>query len=95
MADSGEGSRGRKVILRVERYRRMQVPYFEEKSMAEAYAELIYDIGYLVWMKCSAKFESWKKVPKELKKSMLRELSWQFDVLRDVRRGAVAPDEED
>ncbi|KAB2626358.1 hypothetical protein D8674_018018 [Pyrus ussuriensis x Pyrus communis] len=79
--------------------------------MAEAYAKLIYDIGYL----------SWKKVPKELKKSMLRELSvywhvdetdekgqkyldelfrkcfwqWQFDVLRDVRRGAVALEEED
>ncbi|KAB2633087.1 hypothetical protein D8674_029334 [Pyrus ussuriensis x Pyrus communis] len=29
---------------------------------------------------CSAEFESWKKVPEELKKSMLGELSVHWDV---------------
>ncbi|KAB2619861.1 serine hydroxymethyltransferase 7-like [Pyrus ussuriensis x Pyrus communis] len=44
-------------------------------NLAEAYAEFKYDIGNLVRRDCSTKFESWKKVPKKLKKSMLRELS--------------------
>ena len=51
------------------------MPYFEGKNMAEAYAEFKYDIGNLVRRDCSAEFESWKKVPEELKKSMLGELS--------------------
>ncbi|KAB2617185.1 hypothetical protein D8674_013054 [Pyrus ussuriensis x Pyrus communis] len=89
MADSGEGSCGRRV----------QVPYFEDKSMAEAYAKLIYDIGGLVRRECSAEFESWKKVSEELKKSMLGELlrfrQWKFDVMWDAERGAAAPEEED
>ncbi|KAB2623910.1 hypothetical protein D8674_037863 [Pyrus ussuriensis x Pyrus communis] len=50
---------------------------------------------------CLAKFESWTMVPEELKKSMVGELSWKFDVLWDVERGGVpnalanAPEEED
>ena len=75
MADSGKGSGKKKVVVRVERYRRKQVPYFEGKNLAEAYGQFIYDIGNLVRRDCSAEFESWKKVPEELKKSMLGELS--------------------
>ncbi|KAB2632117.1 hypothetical protein D8674_028364 [Pyrus ussuriensis x Pyrus communis] len=95
MADSGEASHERKVVLRVERYRHKQVPYFEDKSKADAYVELRFDIRGLVLRECSAEFESWKKVPEELKKSMLGELSWKFDVLQDVERGAAAPKEKD
>ncbi|TQD72918.1 hypothetical protein C1H46_041550 [Malus baccata] len=109
MADSGEGSRKRKVVLRVERYRRKPVPYFEDKSMVDVYAELRFDIGGLVQRECSAEFEFWKKVPEELKKSMLWELlrkyldelfrkhfqQWKFDVLRDAEQGAATPKEED
>ncbi|KAB2606045.1 hypothetical protein D8674_005762 [Pyrus ussuriensis x Pyrus communis] len=43
--------------------------------MADAYAELRFDIGGLVRRECSVEFESWKKVLEELKKSMLEELS--------------------
>ncbi|KAB2595368.1 hypothetical protein D8674_030818 [Pyrus ussuriensis x Pyrus communis] len=75
MADYREGSRDRKVVLRVQRYRRKQVPYFEDRSMANAYVELRCDIGGLVRGECFAEFESWKKVHEELKKSMLGELS--------------------
>ncbi|KAB2622754.1 hypothetical protein D8674_024936 [Pyrus ussuriensis x Pyrus communis] len=95
MADSKEGSCERKVVLRVERYRRKQVPYFEDKSRVDVYAELRFDIGGSMRRKCSAEFESWKKVPEELKKSMLGELSWKFDVLRDAEQGAATPEEED
>ncbi|TQE09629.1 hypothetical protein C1H46_004722 [Malus baccata] len=80
MVDSGKGSHKRKIVLRVERYQRKQVPYFEDKSMDDAYAELRFDIGGLVQRECSAEFESWKKVPEELKKSMLGELSVHWDV---------------
>ncbi|KAM1307061.1 hypothetical protein ACFX2H_009365 [Malus domestica] len=80
MADSGEGSRKKKLVVRLERHRQKQVSYFEGKNMAETYAEFRYDIGNLVQRDCSAKFESWKKVPEELKKSMLRELSVHWDV---------------
>ncbi|KAB2611060.1 hypothetical protein D8674_019092 [Pyrus ussuriensis x Pyrus communis] len=41
--------------------------------MVDAYVEFRYDIGNLVWRDCSTKFESWKKVPKVLKKFMLGE----------------------
>ena len=75
MADSGEGSGKKKVVVRVQRYQRKQVPYFKGKNLAETYAQFIYDIGNLVRRDCSAEFESWKKVPEELKKSMLGELS--------------------
>ncbi|KAB2625801.1 hypothetical protein D8674_017461 [Pyrus ussuriensis x Pyrus communis] len=61
MADSREGSGKNKVVVQLERYRRKQVPYFEGKKMAEAYAEFKYDIGNLVRRDCSAEFESWKK----------------------------------
>ncbi|KAB2630865.1 hypothetical protein D8674_008384 [Pyrus ussuriensis x Pyrus communis] len=70
MADLGEGSRESKV----------QVPYFEDKSRADAYAKLRFDIGGLVRRECSVKFESWKKVLEELKKSMLGKLSVHWDV---------------
>ncbi|KAB2612987.1 hypothetical protein D8674_035303 [Pyrus ussuriensis x Pyrus communis] len=69
-----------KIVVRLERYRRKQVPYFEGKNLAEAYAEFKYDIGNLVWRDCSADFEFWKKVLEELKKSMLGELSIHWDV---------------
>ena len=75
MADSGEGSGKKKLVVRVVRYRWKQVPYFEGKNLAKAYVEFKYDIGNLVRRDCSAEFESWKKVPEELKKSMLGELS--------------------
>ncbi|XP_050124923.1 uncharacterized protein LOC126602135 [Malus sylvestris] len=80
MADSGEGYGKKKLVVRSERYQRKQVPYFEGKNMAEAYAEVRYDIGNLVRMDCSVEFESWKKVPEELKKSMIGELSVHWDV---------------
>ncbi|KAB2626429.1 hypothetical protein D8674_020047 [Pyrus ussuriensis x Pyrus communis] len=74
MADSGEGFGKKKLVVRSERYRWKQVLYFGGKNMVEAYAEFVYDIGNLVRMDCFAKFESWKKVIEELKKSMLGEL---------------------
>ncbi|KAB2608015.1 hypothetical protein D8674_011183 [Pyrus ussuriensis x Pyrus communis] len=52
----------------------------EGKNMGEAYAEFKYDIGNLVWRDCFVEFESWTKVPEELKKSMLGELSVYWDV---------------
>ncbi|KAB2619002.1 hypothetical protein D8674_014871 [Pyrus ussuriensis x Pyrus communis] len=75
MADAGEGSCKKKLVVRLERYRLKQVPYFEGKNMAEVHAEFKYDIENLVWRDCSAEFKSWKKAPEELKKSMLGELS--------------------
>ncbi|XP_050121380.1 uncharacterized protein LOC126599060 [Malus sylvestris] len=66
--------------LEEERYLRKQVPYFEGKNLAEVYAKFIYDIGNLVRRDCSTEFESWKKVPEELKKSMLGELSVHWDI---------------
>ncbi|KAM2312406.1 hypothetical protein ACFXTH_022814 [Malus domestica] len=80
MADSGEGSGKKKFVVRVERYRWKRVPYFEGKNLAEVYAEFIYDIGNLVRRDCFAEFESWKKVPEELKKSMLGELLVHWDI---------------
>ncbi|KAB2608184.1 hypothetical protein D8674_011352 [Pyrus ussuriensis x Pyrus communis] len=59
MANYGEGF-GKK---------KLQVPYFADKSMAEAYAKLIYDIGDLVRRECSAKFESWKNKKAKVNKS--------------------------
>ncbi|KAB2617983.1 hypothetical protein D8674_013852 [Pyrus ussuriensis x Pyrus communis] len=53
--------------------------------MAEAYTEFRYDIGNLVQRDCSTEFESWKKVPEELKKSMLGELSVHWDVMKPMR----------
>ncbi|XP_050133237.1 uncharacterized protein LOC126609348 [Malus sylvestris] len=70
----------KKLVVQIERYRRKQVPYFEGKNLDEAYAKFKYDVGNLVQRDCSAKFESWKKVPEELKKSMLRKLSVHWDV---------------
>ncbi|RXH78256.1 hypothetical protein DVH24_001774 [Malus domestica] len=67
----------RKCVLRIERYHHKRVPDFEEKSRADAYAELRFDIGGLV--QCSTKFKSWKMVPGELKKSMAGELHLQMD----------------
>ncbi|KAB2617873.1 hypothetical protein D8674_013742 [Pyrus ussuriensis x Pyrus communis] len=79
MDDALEGGynqwRYEKLVVQSERYRRKQVPYFGAKNMAEAYAKFVYDIGNLVRMDCSTEFESWKKVPEELKNSMLGELS--------------------
>ena len=75
MTDSGEGSGKKKLVVRSERYRWKQVQYFADKNMVEVYTKFIYDIGDLVRRECSAEFESWKKVPEELKKSMLGELS--------------------
>ncbi|KAB2617513.1 hypothetical protein D8674_013382 [Pyrus ussuriensis x Pyrus communis] len=75
MADSRDGSGKKKLVVRSERYRRKQVPYFEDKRKADAYVEFRYDIRSLVRRECSTEFESWKKVPEELKKSMLGELS--------------------
>ncbi|KAB2631046.1 hypothetical protein D8674_008565 [Pyrus ussuriensis x Pyrus communis] len=75
MANFGEGSGKKKLVVRSERYRQKQVPYFGGKDMAEVYAEFVYDIGNLVRRDCSAEFESWKKFPEELKKFMLGELS--------------------
>ncbi|KAB2625833.1 hypothetical protein D8674_018023 [Pyrus ussuriensis x Pyrus communis] len=76
MANFGEGSGKKKLV------------YFEDKNMAEAYAEFKYDIGNLVRKDCSAEFESWKKVPEELKKSLLGELSGlkfsKIDIFADV-----------
>ncbi|KAB2617399.1 hypothetical protein D8674_013268 [Pyrus ussuriensis x Pyrus communis] len=48
--------------------------------MAKAYAELIFDIGGLVQRECSVEFESWKKLPEELKKSMLGVILVHWDV---------------
>ncbi|XP_070663747.1 uncharacterized protein [Malus domestica] len=80
MANSGESSGKKKVLVQLERYRRKQVPYFEGKNLAEAYTEFNYNMRNLVRRDCSAEFESWKKVLEELKKSMLGELSFQWDV---------------
>ncbi|CAN6572940.1 unnamed protein product [Malus baccata var. baccata] len=60
----------RKSVLRIEKYRHKQLPSFEDKSRANAYAELRFDIGGLVQNQCSTEFDSWKMVPEELKKSM-------------------------
>ncbi|XP_050145617.1 uncharacterized protein LOC126621262 [Malus sylvestris] len=80
MVDFGEGFGKEKLVVQIKRYRRKQVPYFEGKNLDEAYAEFKYDIGNLVRRDCSAKFESWKKVHEEVKKSMLGELSVHWDV---------------
>ncbi|KAB2632768.1 hypothetical protein D8674_029015 [Pyrus ussuriensis x Pyrus communis] len=84
MEDALEGGYNRwrydKLVVRSERYRWKQMPYFGDKSMFEAYAELIYVIGDLVRRECSTEFESWKKVPEELKKFILGELSVHWDV---------------
>ncbi|KAB2630888.1 hypothetical protein D8674_008407 [Pyrus ussuriensis x Pyrus communis] len=47
MANSGEDSGKKKLVVRLERYRQKQVSYFEDKSMAYAYAEFsrVFDIG--------------------------------------------------
>ncbi|KAB2597384.1 hypothetical protein D8674_000304 [Pyrus ussuriensis x Pyrus communis] len=75
MANSEEDSGKKKLVMRLERYRLKQVPYFKGKNLAKVYAYVKYDIRNLVQRDCSAEFESWKKVPEKLKKSMLRELS--------------------
>ncbi|TQD71215.1 hypothetical protein C1H46_043251 [Malus baccata] len=80
MADSGEGSGKKKLVVLSERYQRKQVSYFEGKNLAKAYAEFRYDIENLVQRDCSAKFKSCKKVLEELKKSMLMELWVHWDV---------------
>ncbi|KAM1512405.1 hypothetical protein TB2_023657 [Malus domestica] len=52
----------------------------KDKSRANAYAELRYDIGGLVQNQCSTEFKSSKMVPGELRKSMVGELSVHWDV---------------
>ncbi|KAB2615199.1 hypothetical protein D8674_021787 [Pyrus ussuriensis x Pyrus communis] len=77
MADSRGFSSKKKLVVRLERYRRKQVSYFDDKSMVD---EFRYDIGSLVRRECSTEFESWKIVHEELKKSMSGELSVHWDV---------------
>ncbi|TQE00582.1 hypothetical protein C1H46_013826 [Malus baccata] len=85
----GEGTRKgkekyiRKCVLRIKRYHCKRVLYFEDKSRADAYAELRFDIRGLVRSQCSAKFESWKMVPEELKKSMVY---WDVDETDEKQR---------
>ncbi|KAB2614979.1 hypothetical protein D8674_021567 [Pyrus ussuriensis x Pyrus communis] len=75
----------RKGVLQIERYHHKQVPYFEDKSRADAHTKLRFNIGVL------------KMVLEELKKSIVGELSWKFNVLWDAECEGVpdAPEEED
>ncbi|KAB2595961.1 hypothetical protein D8674_031411 [Pyrus ussuriensis x Pyrus communis] len=83
-----------------ETYRHKRLPSIEDKSRADAYAELKFDIRGLVQNQCSTDFKSWETVPEELKKCMVRELS-KFDVQQVAKRARVAdvlvdaPEEEE
>ncbi|KAB2599287.1 hypothetical protein D8674_009558 [Pyrus ussuriensis x Pyrus communis] len=95
MADSGEGSGKKKLVVRIERYRRKQVLYFKSRNLAEAYAEFKYDIGNLLQRDCSAKFESWKKVSHEIEtvvlwkrfdaEEMAKMFNWEMKTLKNTR----------
>ncbi|RXH95568.1 hypothetical protein DVH24_008068 [Malus domestica] len=76
----GEGSREGKAVVTLERYRRKRLPLFDDKSSAEAYTKLIFDIGLLVQEKCSIEFNSWEMVHVDLNNSMVQELSVVWDV---------------
>ncbi|RXH94231.1 hypothetical protein DVH24_023915 [Malus domestica] len=71
-----------------ERYQRKRLPSIEDKSRADAYAELMFDIRGLVQNQCSTDFKSWKTMPEELKKSMVQELSvyWEVDETDEKQR---------
>ncbi|RXH71322.1 hypothetical protein DVH24_018677, partial [Malus domestica] len=64
----------------LEKYQCKCLPSFADKSSAEAYAKLNYDIGGLVQEKCSIKLNSWKMVPMDMKNSMVQHLSVLWDV---------------
>ncbi|KAB2603169.1 hypothetical protein D8674_004174 [Pyrus ussuriensis x Pyrus communis] len=68
-----KGKKMKKAMVTLERYRRKHLPSFGDKSSAEVYAELIFDIRGLVWEKCSIKFNSWKMVQVDVKNYMLQE----------------------
>ncbi|XP_048426626.1 uncharacterized protein LOC125470902 [Pyrus x bretschneideri] len=70
----------KKAMLTIERYQRKHLPSFDDKSSAEASAELRFDIDGLVRKQCFTEFKSWKMVPVDLKNSMVQELLvWDID----------------
>ncbi|XP_070672728.1 uncharacterized protein [Malus domestica] len=72
----GKGKKMKKAVVTIEKHRRKHLPSFADKSSAEAYAELNYDIGGLVRDNCSIEFNSWKMVHVDVKNSMV---VWDVD----------------
>ncbi|KAB2608449.1 hypothetical protein D8674_011617 [Pyrus ussuriensis x Pyrus communis] len=50
------------------------------EGKVKASVKLGFDMGGLVWKKCSIEFKSWKMVPVDLKKSMVQKLSQRMFV---------------
>ncbi|KAB2616885.1 hypothetical protein D8674_012754 [Pyrus ussuriensis x Pyrus communis] len=68
MADSGEGSGKKKLVVRLERYRQKQVSYFEGKSLAEVHWDVDEtDEKQQIYVDGLSKQSFWQ---------------WKFDVLR-------------
>ncbi|RXH68547.1 hypothetical protein DVH24_030880 [Malus domestica] len=68
----------KKAVVTIEKYRRKHLPSFADKSSAEAYAELNYDIGGLVVWDVDETDEKQQKYVDELMKKKFRK--WKFDV---------------
>ncbi|CAN6687433.1 unnamed protein product [Malus baccata var. baccata] len=83
----GKGKKMKKVVVTLERYRHKCLSSFGDKSFAEAYIELIFDIGGLVvWDVDETDEKQWKYVD-DLYKKQFRQ--WKFDVQRVAERAQV------